>query len=114
LRNSFGRYDMITAYGDAETKRKAFAGGAGALLTKPIDFVTLRNAIDLRVEPLLDRSVEAMAILTQTPQCLRSVCRRRRTRSDFRQRCAEQRTCQRSDKINATDPKAADREQILL
>jgi CheY-like chemotaxis protein len=41
---------MITAYGDAETRRKAFAGGAEALLTKPIDFVTLRNEIDLRVE----------------------------------------------------------------
>jgi CheY-like chemotaxis protein len=41
---------MITAYGDAETKRKAFAGGAEALLTKPIDFVTLRNEIDTRVK----------------------------------------------------------------
>jgi CheY-like chemotaxis protein len=41
---------MITAYGDAETKRKAFAGGAEALLTKPIDFLTLRNEIDTRVE----------------------------------------------------------------
>jgi CheY-like chemotaxis protein len=42
---------MITAYGDAETKRKALEGGAEALLTKPIDFVTLRNEIDIRVEP---------------------------------------------------------------
>ena len=41
---------MITAYGDAETKRKAFEGGAEALLTKPIDFVSLRNEIDTRVE----------------------------------------------------------------
>jgi CheY-like chemotaxis protein len=41
---------MITAYGDTETKRKAFEGGAEALFTKPIDFVTLRNEIDLRVE----------------------------------------------------------------
>jgi CheY-like chemotaxis protein len=41
---------MITAYGDAETKRKAFENGAEALLTKPIDFVTLRSEIDLRVE----------------------------------------------------------------
>ena len=40
---------MITAYGDAETKRKAFEGGAEALLTKPIDFVSLRNEIDTRV-----------------------------------------------------------------
>ena len=29
---------MITAYGDAETKRKALENGAEALLTKPIDF----------------------------------------------------------------------------
>src|SRR5262249_49909653 len=41
---------MITAYGDAEMKRKALENGAEALLTKPIDFVTLRNEIDLRVE----------------------------------------------------------------
>jgi CheY-like chemotaxis protein len=41
---------MITAYGDAETKRKALENGAEALLTKPIDFVTLRNEIDVRVE----------------------------------------------------------------
>ena len=40
---------MITAYGDAETKRKALEGGAEALLTKPIDFATLRNEIDSRV-----------------------------------------------------------------
>src|SRR6516162_4013341 len=32
----------ITAYGDAETKRKALENGAEALLTKPIDFATLR------------------------------------------------------------------------
>ena len=41
---------MITAYGDAETKRKPLENGAEALLTKPIDFVTLRNEIDMRVE----------------------------------------------------------------
>jgi CheY-like chemotaxis protein len=41
---------MITAYGDAETKRKAFENGADALLTKPIDFGTLRTEIDMRVE----------------------------------------------------------------
>jgi CheY-like chemotaxis protein len=41
---------MITAYGDAETKRKALENGAEALLTKAIDFVTLRSEIDMRVE----------------------------------------------------------------
>jgi CheY-like chemotaxis protein len=41
---------MITAYGDAETKRKALENGAEALLTKPIDFGTLRSEIDTRVE----------------------------------------------------------------
>jgi CheY-like chemotaxis protein len=41
---------MITAYGDAETKRRALESGAEALLTKPIDFGTLRIEIDSRVE----------------------------------------------------------------
>jgi CheY-like chemotaxis protein len=41
---------MITAYGDAATKRQALENGAEALLTKPIDFMTLRNEIDIRVE----------------------------------------------------------------
>jgi CheY-like chemotaxis protein len=41
---------MITAYGDAETKRKALENGADALLTKPIDFVLLRSEIDTRIE----------------------------------------------------------------
>ena len=41
---------MITAYGDAETKRKALESGAEALLTKPIDFGTLRTEIEMRVE----------------------------------------------------------------
>ena len=41
---------MITAYGDAETKRKALEGGAEALFTKPIDFGMLRSEIDMRVE----------------------------------------------------------------
>ena len=41
---------MITAYGDTETNRKALESGAEALLAKPIDFVTLRNEIDMRVE----------------------------------------------------------------
>ena len=40
---------MITAYGDAETRRKAIAGGAIGLLTKPIDFALLRDEIDTRL-----------------------------------------------------------------
>jgi CheY-like chemotaxis protein len=40
---------MITAYGDAETKRKAIASGASGLLTKPIDFTQLREEIDTRL-----------------------------------------------------------------
>jgi CheY-like chemotaxis protein len=40
---------MITAYGDAETKRKALEQGAESLLTKPIDFGSLRSEIDQRV-----------------------------------------------------------------
>ena len=41
---------MITAYGDAETKRRALENGAEALLTKPIDFGALRIEIDSHVE----------------------------------------------------------------
>jgi CheY-like chemotaxis protein len=41
---------MITAYGDAETKRKALESGADALFTKPIDFASLRGEIEMRVE----------------------------------------------------------------
>jgi CheY-like chemotaxis protein len=40
---------MITAYGDADTRRRAIEGGAEALLTKPIDFAALRQEIDARV-----------------------------------------------------------------
>jgi CheY-like chemotaxis protein len=40
---------MITAYGDAETKRKVIEGGAVGLLTKPIDFTLLREEIDTRL-----------------------------------------------------------------
>jgi CheY-like chemotaxis protein len=41
---------MITAYGDAETKREALENGAEGLLTKPIDFGMLRSEIDMRIE----------------------------------------------------------------
>ena len=44
---------IITAYGDAETKRKALERGAEALLTKPIDFAALRSEIDIRIEGAL-------------------------------------------------------------
>jgi CheY-like chemotaxis protein len=40
---------MITAYGDAETRRTVLDGGAEALFTKPIDFPALRNDIEARV-----------------------------------------------------------------
>jgi CheY-like chemotaxis protein len=40
---------MITAYGDAETERKAIERGAEGLLTKPIDFAQLRQKIDTRL-----------------------------------------------------------------
>ena len=41
---------MITAYGDADTKRTALENGADTLFTKPIDFGALRCEIDMRVE----------------------------------------------------------------
>ncbi len=40
---------MITAYGDAETRRKAIENGAVGLLTKPLDFALLRHEIDTRL-----------------------------------------------------------------
>jgi DNA-binding response OmpR family regulator len=40
---------MITAYGDAETHRRALEGGADALLTKPLDFSILRGEIESRL-----------------------------------------------------------------
>ena len=40
---------MITAYGDAETRRKAIERGAEGLLTKPIDFALVRHEIDTRL-----------------------------------------------------------------
>jgi DNA-binding NtrC family response regulator len=40
---------MITAYGDAETRRTVLDGGAEALFTKPIDFGALRSDIEARV-----------------------------------------------------------------
>ena len=42
---------MITAYGDADTRRKAIEGGAADLLIKPIDFAALRQEISHRVKP---------------------------------------------------------------
>ena len=41
---------MITAYGDAETRKKAMERGATGLLTKPLDFALLRLEIDTRLE----------------------------------------------------------------
>jgi DNA-binding NtrC family response regulator len=41
---------MITAYGDADTRRKAIESGAEALLTKPIDFASVRSEIETRIE----------------------------------------------------------------
>ena len=42
---------MITAYGgDDDTRRRAVERGAEALLTKPIDFGTLRSEIEVRIE----------------------------------------------------------------
>ena len=40
---------MITAYGDAETRRKAQECGADGLMSKPIDFALLRADIERRL-----------------------------------------------------------------
>lgn len=41
---------MITAYGDAETRRQAMEAGANGLLTKPVDFPVLKGEIDSRLK----------------------------------------------------------------
>lgn len=40
---------IITAYGDAETKRRSLAGGAEGLMPKPIDFGVLRADVERRL-----------------------------------------------------------------
>lgn len=40
---------MITAYGDDQTRRRALEGGAEGLVTKPIDFASLKAEIDARL-----------------------------------------------------------------
>jgi DNA-binding NtrC family response regulator len=41
---------MITAYGDAETRKKAIERGATGFFTKPLDFALLRHEIEARLE----------------------------------------------------------------
>jgi DNA-binding NtrC family response regulator len=45
---------MITAYGDAETRREAVERGAVDVFTKPIDFPELRVVIGRRIEAARD------------------------------------------------------------
>jgi len=40
---------MITAYGDANTRKVAMERGADGLLTKPVDFAALRGEVEARV-----------------------------------------------------------------
>ena len=40
---------MITAYGDADTRRRALECGAAGLMAKPIDFAALREEVDRRL-----------------------------------------------------------------
>jgi CheY-like chemotaxis protein len=47
---------MMTAYGDAETRRRAIEAGAAGLFTKPIDFPELRGEIGRRLEEATDAS----------------------------------------------------------
>ena len=43
---------MITAYGDSDTERRALDSGADALLSKPIDFASLRSRIENRLRAI--------------------------------------------------------------
>ena len=40
---------MITAYGDAETRRQAREAGADDVYAKPLDFIALKSEIDRRI-----------------------------------------------------------------
>ena len=40
---------IVTAYGDADTRRRALESGAADLLPKPIDFAALRAEVDRRL-----------------------------------------------------------------
>jgi DNA-binding response OmpR family regulator len=55
---------MITAYGDAETKRRALENSAEELLTKPIDFGTraARSIAVLNARHSLPQSSEFAAV----------------------------------------------------
>lgn len=41
---------MVTAYGDAENRRRALAIGATDLVTKPVDFVALKKLVNSVIE----------------------------------------------------------------
>jgi CheY-like chemotaxis protein len=41
---------IVSAYGDAETRRRALEGGAEAVLAKPIDFAALRVEVERRLK----------------------------------------------------------------
>ena len=47
---------MITAYGDAETRRKAVEAGAAGVFTKPINFPELRGEIGRRLDEAIEIS----------------------------------------------------------
>jgi CheY-like chemotaxis protein len=86
---------MITAYGDAETKRNALERGAEALLTKPIDFGTLRSEIDMRVERAAQPGWTCKAV--RMPSWTSGIgCGTRRPPRRLRPHCAH-RCCHRHD-----------------
>jgi len=40
---------LVTAYGDAGTRRRALEAGAAGLMAKPIDFAALHREVDRRL-----------------------------------------------------------------
>jgi len=60
---------MITAYGDAETRRKALEGGAEALLTKPIDLICFAMKSTAVLQGPRDRRLRSLGLQIQATKC---------------------------------------------
>ena len=68
---------MITAYGDAETRRKAIEAGAAGLFTKPIDFPELRGEIGRRLDAATGSAMTAKILVVDDEPDLEDLVRQK-------------------------------------